>query len=147
MPSASSIAASSNSVFFTVNLLGKKNSGLHRENAAQNGGAHTKRTFVLILRNVTRKYMQMIDVKGDSSGSTISEKFLILGESLVFPKKSEKGPASAALSHCLRGISVTSWSRAGCGRRAFLPPYKKFHYLRLCRSIGCMLGWHLSRAR
>jgi hypothetical protein len=50
---ASSAAASSSRVFFTVNLLVEK-LGLHREDGAQKGPANTNRTFVIVLRNVTR---------------------------------------------------------------------------------------------
>lgn len=50
--------------------------GLHRENGAQKGGAHTKRTFVLILKNVTKDGLHVIDYELDSSRTAESEEFL-----------------------------------------------------------------------
>ncbi len=50
--------------------------GLHRENGAQKGAVHTKHTFVLILRNVTKHSVHVVDAEWDSARTTVSEEFL-----------------------------------------------------------------------
>lgn len=86
----SKAVASSSRVFFTVKSPRRKNLGLHRENGAQKGGVHTKRTFVLILRNVTKHSLYVVDAEWDSSGGVASAEFPEIEKQTDSPKESNK---------------------------------------------------------
>jgi hypothetical protein len=87
---ASSAAASSSRVFFTVKSPRRKNLGLHRENRAQKGGVHTKRTFVLILKNVTKCCLHVVDIKWDMCRTVDSEQFLKIEKVADYSRKSKQ---------------------------------------------------------
>lgn len=53
-------------------------------------GVHTKRTFVLILRNVTKHSVYLVDAEWDRVVTAASEEFLRIGNQADFPKESNK---------------------------------------------------------
>ena len=93
MLNASSVAASSSRVFFTVEPPRRKDLGLHRENGVQKESAHTKRTFVLILKNVTKDVLYIIDPKWDIPRTADSEEFLKIENRADFPRESKQDGA------------------------------------------------------